>query len=94
MRRREFIALIGVIAVTWPAAAPLAQQPAKDPRIGFLYAGVSEALAIRVNAFVEGVRVTERRRIDLVSRVAEGDPARLPALATDIVTQKVVVGMR
>jgi putative tryptophan/tyrosine transport system substrate-binding protein len=37
------------------------------------------------------VRGTERRHIELVSRVAEGDPARLPALASDIVAQKIDV---
>jgi len=92
MRRREFIAGLMLLAVFATPSAPLAQQQVKDnPRIGFLYGGVSEARALRVNAFVDGVRGTDRRRIELVSRVAEGDPARLPGLAADIVTQKVDV---
>ncbi len=90
MRRRDFIALVGG-AAAWPLAARAQQQSVKDARIGFLFSGVSEALTPRVNAFVEGVRGTERRHIELVLRVAEGDPARLPALAGDIVTQKVAV---
>jgi len=56
-----------------------------------LYGGVSEALALRVNQFLEGVRGIERGRIELISRVAEGNPDRLPALAAEIVTQKVDV---
>jgi len=97
MIRRDFITLnckcaivLLLAAVGAPSAAFAQRQPVKDPRIGFLYGGVSEALW-RVNAFVEGVRGTERRHFELVSRVAEGDPARLPALASDIVAQKVVV---
>jgi putative ABC transport system substrate-binding protein len=94
MTRREFITLLGG-AAAWPLAAPTAavgqQQTAKNPRIGFLYGGVSEGLALRVNQFLEGVRGIERNRIELVSRVAEGNPARLPALAIEIVAQKVDV---
>src|SRR5262245_24199321 len=89
MRRREFIAGLGG-ATVWPVVAR-AQQSAINPRIGFLYGGVTGALALRANAFMEGVRGTERRRIELLSRVAEGDPTRLPALASDIVAQKVDV---
>jgi ABC-type uncharacterized transport system substrate-binding protein len=88
MRRRTFIAAIGGAAV-WPVVARAQQQSVTDPRIGFLYGGVTEALALRSNAFLEGVRGTDRRRIELVSRVAEGNPDRLPALLSDIVAQKV-----
>jgi putative ABC transport system substrate-binding protein len=77
MRRRAFIATLGS-AAAWPLAARAQQQSVTDPRIGFLYGGVTEALALRSNAFLEGVRGTERRHIVLVSRVAEGNPDRLP----------------
>ena len=73
----------------WPLVARAQQQSVTDLRIGFLYGGVTEALALRSNAFLEGVRGTERRHIVLVSRVAEGNPDRLPALLSDIVAQKV-----
>src|SRR5262245_4969692 len=94
MRRRQFISVLGG-AAAWPIGAPISafgqQQAATNPRIGFLYGGVSEGLALRVNQFLEGVRNVERHRIQLVSRVAEGNPSRLPALATEIVAQKVDV---
>jgi putative tryptophan/tyrosine transport system substrate-binding protein len=94
MRRRQFIALIG-LAAAWPLSVPTAafgqQQAVKNPRIGFLYGGVSEALALRVNQFLEGVRGIERGRIELISRVAEGNPDRFPALAAEIIAQKVDV---
>jgi ABC transporter substrate binding protein len=48
-------------------------------------------LTLRVNQFLEGVRNVERHRIQLVSRIAEGNPFRLPGLATEIVAQKVDV---
>jgi putative ABC transport system substrate-binding protein len=90
MRRREFLAVLGG-AAAWPVVARAQQQSVRNPRIGFLYGGVTEALALRANAFLEGVRATERRPIELISRVTEGNSARLPALVDDIVAQKIDV---
>ncbi|MFL5211773.1 MAG: ABC transporter substrate-binding protein [Microvirga sp.] len=89
MRRRAFLALIGGAGV-WPRAT-LAQQAPSNPRIGFLYGGVSEALTLRTNAFLEGVRTSERRSIDLVPRAAGADAERLPALAREISAERVDV---
>jgi putative tryptophan/tyrosine transport system substrate-binding protein len=75
--------------------APLAlAQPAPDLRVGFLYCGLTEALASRVNAITSGVRETfrsEGRRVELLPRAAEGDPARLPVLANEIAAANVDV---
>src|SRR5262245_30390533 len=54
MRRREFISLIGGVAVTWPLAVQ-AQQPAV-PVIGFLSTGSAKGRASYLAAFHEGLR--------------------------------------
>jgi ABC-type uncharacterized transport system substrate-binding protein len=72
----------------------LAQQSAPDFRVGVLYGGMTDALASRVNAITTGLRETlrpEGRRIEFLARAAEGDPARLPVLASEIVAAKVDV---
>jgi putative tryptophan/tyrosine transport system substrate-binding protein len=89
----HFLVLL-CIAMGSVHAAAIAQQTNKDPRIGFLWGGIAEAAALRVNAFLEGVRGTlgsEASHIELVSRVADGDPARLPTLAAEIAAGKVDV---
>jgi len=87
MRRREFIALIGV-AVAWPRAAPA--QQTKMPRIGVLLVAGSEVLgpfqqALRDLGYVEGKTI----QIDI--RSAEGRTNLLPELAAELVRSKVDV---
>ena len=53
MRRREFIALFGGAAATWPVVAH-AQQPAM-PLVGFLADGTPEGFAPRLAAFKRGL---------------------------------------
>jgi putative tryptophan/tyrosine transport system substrate-binding protein len=87
MRRREFMALLGGAATEWPLAAR-AQQPQGRPLIGGL-SPISAALAARnMEALRQGLRelgYVEGRNIGFEFRYAEGDLARLPALAAELV---------
>jgi putative tryptophan/tyrosine transport system substrate-binding protein len=93
VRRREFIALIGSAAATWPLAAR-AQQGAKLPTIGFL-GTLSEVQALpQVTAFRRGlseVGFSEGRNIAIEFRWAEGRYERLPAMAADLVRRPVAL---
>ena len=87
MRRREFIALIGV-AVVWPRAARA--QQTKMPRIGVLLVAGSEVLgpfqqALRDLGYIEG------KTIQIDMRSAEGRANLLPELAAELVRSKVDV---
>jgi len=86
MHRREFIALAGGAAVAWPRAG-LAQGPARRPLVGFLAGQTSAAGARYTDVFVQRMReigYAERRDIDFAYFHAEGDMARLPALAAEL----------
>jgi ABC-type uncharacterized transport system substrate-binding protein len=92
MRRREFIALLGGAAASWPVATH-AQQPAM-PVIGFLHSASPAAFGRLVAAFREGLKETgyvEGENIAIEQRWAEGHYDRLPALADDLVQRRVAV---
>jgi putative tryptophan/tyrosine transport system substrate-binding protein len=90
MRRREFIAGIG-IAAAWRLAAH-AQQRA--PVIGFLSNASPAVYALRLSAFRRGLQETgfvEGQNVAIEYRWANGENARLPALATELVNRGVAV---
>jgi putative ABC transport system substrate-binding protein len=91
MKRREAIRLIGLMSA-WPLAAR-AQQRA-IPVIGFLNGASYELSAHLVRAFHQGLGETgyvEGRNVAFEYRSADGQYDRLPALAADLVRQKVNV---
>src|SRR5262245_63214305 len=91
IRRRKFIALLGVAAAAWPIAAR-AQQPEK-PIVGFLHYGSPETYAHIVSAFRQGLRDSgfiEGQNVAIEYRWANGEYDRLPSLAADLVRRQVV----
>jgi len=92
VRRREFIAGLGVAAAAWPLAGR-AQRPAL-PVIGFLDPSWLESLRGRMAAFGQGLAeagYAEGRNAAIEYRWAEGQNDRLPALAAELVRRQVAV---
>jgi putative ABC transport system substrate-binding protein len=91
MRRREFIAGLGGVAA-WPLAAHA--QPPAVPIVGFLNAASPDSFAHVVRAFRLGLNETgyvEDRNVAIEYRWAGDQYDRLPALAADLVRQRVSV---
>jgi putative ABC transport system substrate-binding protein len=91
MRRREFITLLGGVAV-WPVAAR-AQQPAL-PVVGVIDGGSPGGLPREAAAFRKGLNETgyvEGQNVTLEYHWLEGQYDRLPALTADLVRRRVAV---
>jgi len=91
MGRREFVALLGGTAATWPLAAR-AQQAAM-PMIGFLGSDSPELYAARLRAFRDGLKETghvEGQNFAIEYRWAQGRNDRLTELAEDLVRRRPV----
>ena len=92
MRRREFIGLVGGVAVTWPLVAR-AQQSVM-PVIGFLDSRSAATLTERLRGFRLGLKDTghiESENVAIEYRWAENQLDRLPVLAAELVRRKVAV---
>jgi putative ABC transport system substrate-binding protein len=93
MRRRDFISLIGGVAVAWPLAAQ-GQQPADKVLLGFLSVNTRAAMKARIDAFQLGLRqlgYIDGQNASVEYRFADGNPGRLHALADELTRLKVTV---
>ena len=91
MKRREFMTLIGGLAV-WPLGAHA--QSAKLPTIGFLGAGTATTMIAWTAAFVQRLRELgwiENRTVAIEYRWAEGQAERFGEIAAEFVRLKVDV---
>ena len=85
IKRREFVTLLGVLAISWPLTA---RAQGTRPVIGFLVSGSADSFAIFVDAFKQGMLdngMVEDRDYLLDLRFADGDYDRFPTLAAEVV---------
>jgi putative tryptophan/tyrosine transport system substrate-binding protein len=92
---KKIITVLTLSAVLFALCFPAeAQQPAKVPRIGFLFGSSPSAMNGRIEAFRKGLRelgYTEGKSIVIEQRFAEGKLDRFPALAAELVRLKIDV---
>src|SRR5690349_4070356 len=88
MRRRDFIALLGGVAATWPVAAGAQQALKRRPTIGFLGTNTQLAQERWTAAFVQRLHELswiEGQTVAIEYRWAEGQTERFTELATELV---------
>ena len=93
MKRREFITLLGGAAAACPLAAR-AQQPARMPRVGYLFSFIPSEGRHLWEACRQGLRelgYVEGESIALEPRWADGRHERLPELVAELVRLRVDV---
>jgi len=93
LKRREFISLLGGIAVTWPL--PVHAQQLSTPVIGFMSARSPEDSVNVLQAFHKGLKdeggFTNGENVKVEYRWARGNYGVLPALAVELIERRVNV---
>ena len=92
MRRRDFIAGLGGVAVAWPRAA-LAQQPGL-PVIGFVNFGMDDDSSRSMVGFRKGLSnsgYVEGHNITVERHLLGSEYDRLPAVMADLVRRRLAV---
>lgn len=93
MRRREFIRLVGGGVAAWPIAAS-AQATRQVPKVGWLKIQGPHHTPGQLQAFRDGMRalgMIEGRDYLIEERYADGEEARLPTLATELISSGVKI---
>jgi len=89
VKRRDFLSTVAAAAFVRPPSAAFAQQPR---RIGLLRLAPTDAKQLAdIRQGLEETGYAEGRNLVIEYRYAEGDYARLPDLAADLVRQNVEV---
>src|SRR5215813_11109527 len=92
MRRREFLTAFCSVVVNWPLSVGAEQSTKIVPKLGFVYPVSKEAVPSRIEAIMSGLRVSgysAPAKVELVVRIADGDPARIAMLVEEIVAKNV-----
>jgi putative ABC transport system substrate-binding protein len=92
VRRREFLTLLGGVALTRSIAARA--QLSSIPVIGYLSSGSPESDAVRLTGLRRGLSeagYVEGKNVAIEYRWVENQSDRLPALAADLVQNRVAV---
>jgi len=90
MIRREFIRVVAGAVAAWPKVVAAESSP-RQALVAMLVSGSSDGYSYNVRAFRHGLQefgYREGHGLEIVYRYADGDPARLPALATELVKLK------
>ena len=93
MRRRDILTLLGGVAVE-PILRSHVANAQSPPLIGFLGSETADLWTSRLVAFRQGLNeagFAEGRDVRIEYRWAEGHNERLPALAADLVRQRLAV---
>jgi putative ABC transport system substrate-binding protein len=94
IRRREFIITLGSATLAWPLTVRSQQSTTKVPRIGWLVTGSPTTHRFSLTAFLDGLKAlgyVEGQNCRIEYKWAEGNIARLPDLANELVQQNVDV---
>ncbi len=91
-RRRWFLFAAGALLIA-PAGIS-AQSADRIRRVGLLFGSSKEGVATEMNTFVTRLRELGHvpgKTLEIVPRFAAGVPARMPALAQELIDEKVEV---
>lgn len=94
MRRREFLSLLGGVAVVWPLTARA--QHSSMPLVGFVNSSSAQAQVLVAAAYRRGLEETgfiEGKNLLIESRWADGQYNRLPEMIDDLIKRNVAVIM-
>jgi len=94
VRRRQFVALLGIGVLAWPSAAAAQQAERRLPRIGYLRLSPANQSQREEDAFRQGLRdlgYVEGQNIQIEYRSTEGDEGRIPVLLRELIELNVDV---